>query len=253
MTLFAPTNDAFGLLPSSLLDHLEKNIADLNYVLRGHIISPKVYKSNLTDDTLMSTFVSYNLLFVKFSYKQKMGIFLNGANLTGADWCLADTGFVHLVDRVVIHGNHSVSSTIAELPKFSTFASVLSATKILSPFEMKQLTVLAPHNAAFEKLGDDVVKCLMNSNIPGLLKILQYHLLPGEVCYSRILGTFPSLSTYEGIHNITLTKVNNTLLVDNATVVHPDISASFGVIQTINRVLIPDPHYLGPCKAKILE
>ena len=72
MTLFAPTNSAFDLLPSSVLNHLMKNTEDLNYVLRGHVISNKVYKENLTDDTLISTFVSFNLLFVKFSYKQKM-------------------------------------------------------------------------------------------------------------------------------------------------------------------------------------
>ena len=148
---------------------------------------------------------------------------------------------------MIIHGNHSVGMTLAGMPKFSTLVSAMTATKVLSPLEMKQLTVLAPHNAAFKKLGDEVVNCLMTKNIPGLTKILQYHLVPG-VCYSRVLGTFPSLQTYEGIRNITLSVVNNTVTVDNATVVHADTSASFGVIQTINQVLIPSSDYLGPCK-----
>src|ERR1700743_1993247 len=46
-TIFAPTNEAFGKIPSAQLDALMKDPAKLAAVLKGHIISGKMMKADV--------------------------------------------------------------------------------------------------------------------------------------------------------------------------------------------------------------
>ena len=46
-TIFAPTNEAFGKIPSTQLDALMKDPAKLALVLKGHVISGKLMKADV--------------------------------------------------------------------------------------------------------------------------------------------------------------------------------------------------------------
>src|ERR1700743_1773238 len=46
-TIFAPTNEAFGKIPSAQLDALMKDPAKLATVLKGHVISGKMMKADV--------------------------------------------------------------------------------------------------------------------------------------------------------------------------------------------------------------
>jgi uncharacterized surface protein with fasciclin (FAS1) repeats len=46
-TIFAPTNEAFGKIPSAQLDALMKDPAKLAAVLKGHVISGKMMKADV--------------------------------------------------------------------------------------------------------------------------------------------------------------------------------------------------------------
>jgi uncharacterized surface protein with fasciclin (FAS1) repeats len=46
-TIFAPTNEAFGKIPSAQLDALMKDPAKLASVLKGHVISGKMMKADV--------------------------------------------------------------------------------------------------------------------------------------------------------------------------------------------------------------
>ncbi len=46
-TIFAPTNEAFGKIPSAQLDALMKDPAKLATILKGHIISGKMMKADV--------------------------------------------------------------------------------------------------------------------------------------------------------------------------------------------------------------
>jgi uncharacterized surface protein with fasciclin (FAS1) repeats len=70
-----------------------------------------------------------------------------------------------------------------------------------------------------------------------LAKVLQYHVLTGNVAASD-LKMMKDFGTAQG-GRIQITVSGNTLKINNATIVKPDVPASNGVIHVIDTVLMP--------------
>jgi uncharacterized surface protein with fasciclin (FAS1) repeats len=112
-------------------------------------------------------------------------------------------------------------------------------------------TVFAPTNEAFAALPAGTVTTLVQpENKPTLVKILTYHVIAGEYTASRLVkaihdgGGSAQLTTVQG-ERLTF-KMNgprNIVLVDSkgntADISTYDVMQSNGVIQVIDRVLMP--------------
>jgi uncharacterized surface protein with fasciclin (FAS1) repeats len=97
-------------------------------------------------------------------------------------------------------------------------------------------TVFAPTDEAFEALPEATREALFRPENRDLLReILTYHVVPGEVT-SDDIQTGP-VDTLNG--GVAVRKDPDRVIVNNASVIEPDIPASNGVIHAINRVLIP--------------
>ena len=71
-----------------------------------------------------------------------------------------------------------------------------------------------------------------------LAEILKYHVVSGDL-YTSNFTNGEMLPTLE-MESLTISKVNETdIMVDDAMIIHANITASNGVIQVIDRVLIP--------------
>lgn len=137
----------------------------------------------------------------------------------------------------------SVYETIAENPDFSTLVSLVERVEMTAIFtNTSDLTVFAPTNQAFEKLGKDLTQMPDEE----LKEIILYHVLGQKVEAAQIQQgqTYVSTETYTAPQDFQLSmlvekqaelvKLNKTI-----SVVTPDIQAANGVIHAINEVALP--------------
>jgi uncharacterized surface protein with fasciclin (FAS1) repeats len=97
-TVFAPTNEAFGKLPASMLAHLldPKNIKELQAVLEYHVIDgAAVFSKDLKSFQMVKTVEGEEVKIVKAGR-----VVVNKATVTSADNA-ASNGVVHIIDGVL--------------------------------------------------------------------------------------------------------------------------------------------------------
>lgn len=97
------------------------------------------------------------------------------------------------------------------------------------------MTVFAPTDEAFAKLGEDTIKTVLADKVL-LTKILTYHVVSGRVMASDIvkLQTAPTLQG----QNLRISTMGG-VRINDSLVVTPDIEVSNGIIHIIDTVLIP--------------
>lgn len=97
-------------------------------------------------------------------------------------------------------------------------------------------TVFAPTDEAFSQLPEGTLEYLLKpENQEVLQRVLSYHVLPQEVTSSEISSG--EVETLDG--GLIIEVDEDRVIVNNASVVTPDIEASNGVIHAVNRVLLP--------------
>lgn len=120
------------------------------------------------------------------------------------------------------------------LVKLVQAADLVDVLKSSGPF-----TVFAPTNEAFDALGKDTLEDLMKpENKQKLRTILMYHIHAGDAILSKDISAM-NLSTTDAGASLNVAANGNTIMVNNATVVKPDIVAKNGVIYWIDTVLMP--------------
>ncbi len=117
-------------------------------------------------------------------------------------------------------------------PTFSTLSVALAHTGLTGIVSSNRLTLFAPTDEAFAKLGLDKKNI---SSVPNLREILLYHVIEGLV-YSNQLS-----NDYVMTLNSSYVKVNTTggVMINNSAVVQADIKARNGVIHMIDNILLP--------------
>lgn len=97
-------------------------------------------------------------------------------------------------------------------------------------------TVFAPTDEAFAKLPEGTVEALL-ANPDQLREILLYHVVPGRVPASEVVG-LDRATTAQG-SDVAITVADNSVLINNARVISTDIEASNGIIHVIDTVILP--------------
>ncbi len=112
-------------------------------------------------------------------------------------------------------------------------AGLVDTLKGTGPF-----TVFAPTDAAFAALPAGTVDTLLKpENKDQLVKVLTYHVVPGAVTAAQVSG-LTEATTVEG-QEISISTAGDTVMINDATVVVADVTASNGVIHAIDKVLLP--------------
>ena len=121
---------------------------------------------------------------------------------------------------------------------FSTLVTAVSAAGLAETLSdsSASYTVFAPTDEAFNQLPEGTLEYLLQpENKEVLQRVLSYHVLPQEVTSSEISGG--EVETLDG--GLVTEITEEGVVVNNASVVTPDIEASNGVIHAVNRVLLP--------------
>lgn len=127
---------------------------------------------------------------------------------------------------------------------FSTLVSLVQAAGLAETLSSEgPFTVFAPTNDAFAALPGFVVEYLTSeAGAETLASILTYHVVPGAVMAADVvaLEAGTEVETVQGGSVVVSFGDMGEVMVDDATVVTPDLVASNGVIHVIDSVMLPD-------------
>ena len=184
----------------------------------------------------------------------------------------ARNGIIHRIDHPLVPPPDTLR--VLEINGLSTFRQAIRVSgveSILASGDIKGKTILAPHNAAFEALGREMLEFLFNTDEgrPHLRDMLKLHILPNTTFFSnfiwpkndtgarqtsetpirkikgKITQQVPSMlggpddATKQV--SVTVARCNGLISMvvnDQAKVVKQDLAAMDGVVQVLDAVLV---------------
>ena len=135
--------------------------------------------------------------------------------------------------------SQDIVDTAVGAGQFKTLAAALKAADLVGTLKGDgPFTVFAPTDAAFSKLPAGTVESLLKpENKEKLTAILTYHVVPGDVKAEQVTK-LDEAKTVNGAM-VKVSTQNGKVMINDATVVTPDITASNGVIHVIDKVILP--------------
>jgi uncharacterized surface protein with fasciclin (FAS1) repeats len=135
--------------------------------------------------------------------------------------------------------NQNIVKLAASNEDLSTLVDAVTAADLVETLEGEgPYTVFAPTNAAFNALPSGELQSLLKpANKDDLANILTYHVVAGDVMAAD-LSDGQKIETVQG-DKLTVTIDGDQVMINDATVVQPDVEASNGVVHVIDAVLIP--------------
>ena len=132
----------------------------------------------------------------------------------------------------------TITATLASDSRFTIMAQAVQAAGLDTVLAGKgPFTVCAPTDDAFRSMPPGTLDMFMADPQGQLLRVLQYHILFGNLSSKTIKRlNFPK--TRLGI-TVEITEKDGEVFFGTAVVTIPDIACTNGVIQGINRVVIP--------------
>lgn len=144
-------------------------------------------------------------------------------------------------DHAEEHASADIVDTAINAGDFTTLVAAVQAAGLVDALKAEgPLTVFAPTDEAFAALPEGTVESLLlPENKDQLVAILTYHVVEGAV-ESSVAVTLTEAKTLNG-QKFQVRYADETLMIDDATVVKADIKTANGVIHVIDKVLIPSP------------
>jgi uncharacterized surface protein with fasciclin (FAS1) repeats len=233
-TVFAPTDDAFALLPDGLVASLDNDT--LSTILTYHVVSGKVMASDVVGLDSANTLAE---MMADIAVRDGTVVIDGRVQVTATD-IMADNGVIHVIDAVMLPGDFpgTVVDALVASPRYSDLVGAVVAADLAGALsdENGTFTVFAPSNDGFARLPDGLVASL---DIPTLTAILTYHVLGSEVdAAGAIAAAGNSVETLQG-GEIYL-QVDETVVIDGRSQVeYTDIRTSNGIIHILDSVLVP--------------
>ncbi len=139
------------------------------------------------------------------------------------------------------HGmKKDIVDTAVEAGQFETLVAAVQAAGLVETLKGEgPFTVFAPTDEAFGALPEGTVASLLEEeNRDQLQAILTYHVVPGKIMAEDAMAA-DSATTVQG-QDLTITTMDGSVMIDDATVIQADIETSNGVIHVIDGVLMPE-------------
>ncbi|KAM0354346.1 hypothetical protein ACHAPU_001390 [Fusarium lateritium] len=248
VTILAPSNDAIKelLKDTTIARMVQRDPSSIAGILQYHVLNGTYYASNITamDAPAFVPTMLNNATYANVTGGQRVEVmamndtvsFYSGfraqSNVTKADLNFTG-GVIHIINRVLtIPKNLSDTAIAANL---TAVAGALTEANIVSNLtNERNITVFAPSNSAFAKIGS-ILANLSSTDLEG---ILGYHVVNNTVGYSSDLKN-GSLTSSAG-EKLNIKIDNGTVYVNNAKVIVPDVLIANGVVHVIDAVLNPE-------------
>jgi transforming growth factor-beta-induced protein len=251
LTVFAPTDDAFGALATQLgfasatamVDALPASA--LASILTYHVLPARESAAQLASGapTQTQTLYSFQGTPTTLALNTSSGVVITDADLTTANVTTPDVpasnGVIHVIDKVLVPpGVLNIVQMAQANPLFSTLVSAVVSADLQSTLSgAGPFTVFAPTNDAFAAIASTVASLTTEQ----LTTVLTYHVLASQVLAADIPFATP-ITTVSG-QTIVINQGTPPTITDTTTtpasIVATDVRASNGVIHVIDKVLIP--------------
>ena len=134
----------------------------------------------------------------------------------------------------------NIVRTAQKAGQFKTLIAAAKAAGLAGVLSRKHgLTVFAPTDAAFAKLGKRTLRDLLKPrNRAKLRKILLYHVVGSRIPSRKIRAGRTHVKTLAG-QSVRVRRNRKGIRVNRSRVIAADVRARNGIIHAINRVLIP--------------
>lgn len=239
-TLFAPTDEAFELLP----DDFMPSGMEVTQILLYHVVEEEIRAAGVValDEALTAQGGS-----VAIQLDGDTVVLDGRVQVTTTD-IVADNGVIHLIDAVLVPG--AFPGTIVDMlvasPRFSTLTSAAAANGLAGGDALDDpagsFTLFAPTDTAFASLPADALAS-------GAATVLSYHALGSEVDSAAALAaagsSVPTLAEDPGNGNQPFELpvdlgVDAPLVLDGRVqVTFVDIETANGVVHVVDSVLFP--------------
>ena len=236
-TVFAPTDDAFGLIPEDVLETLLADpTGQLTQILLNHVVSGTALSTDLSDGMMVTTLQGGE---VSVSITDGM-VMIGNANVIVAD-IIADNGVVHVIDAILIPSEDT--STVFDIIESSEAHNTLETAIVAAGLDETlasegPFTVFAPTDDAFSLIPADVIETLLADPMGMLTQILLNHVVSG-VTMSTDLSDGMMIETLQG-SEVMVSITDGVVMIGNAMVIAANIQASNGVVHVIDAVLVPE-------------
>ena len=243
LTVFAPTNDAFAALLSTIGQTNIDNVPEpvLKSLLQYHVVTSGAVLSTQLTAGNVATANTENI-----AVTTSGGIRLNGAAQVVTADVRATNGVVHIVNQVLVPPSIArFVNTIVEPAYFSKdFTTLIAAVTAASPSILETLlnsnrkTLFAPTNAAFTAAGITTLPARAT-----LDAVLTYHVLGSEVRAAQLPNVAApgnsAITTLGGVFYLSNRGANGVFINGRTRVTTTDIVANNGVVHVIDRTLMP--------------
>lgn len=144
-----------------------------------------------------------------------------------------------------------VDEVVLRNPDLSTLARAIKAAELSAALAAdKPMTLFAPDNGAFDKLGvDALAELLLPENKARLATVLNYHIIPGRLTAADLRkqigdkGGSIELTTLQGEKINASIELDQVRLADSGgdvgSIQQADLAASNGMVHVIGQVLEP--------------
>lgn len=132
----------------------------------------------------------------------------------------------------------NIVETAAAAGSFTTLLAAAEAAGLVEVLQSEgPFTVFAPTDDAFAALPEGTIEALL-ADPDALREILTYHVVPGRVLSSDVIG-LSSAETVQGTSISIALEGETVVLNGSANVIAVDVEASNGVIHVIDAVILP--------------
>lgn len=257
ITVFAPTNDAFGAALQAFnatnLDQLVARlggIENLQTVLGFHVVPAVAFSGDLAASNTFPTLGGQEITVTRNGSAVTITDATGGTSTVVAADVAIENGVVHVIDRVLL-------PTI-ELPNIVEAATAADLTILLDAvtaaglggalLEAEAITVFAPTNAAFGALLEaqevnSLEALIAKLGADNVSKVLTYHVVPATAFSFDLTEGPQSVPTLAG-ENLTVTRTGANVTVTDAAgntfnVVAANVAIENGVVHVIDGVVLP--------------
>ncbi|KAH6605192.1 fasciclin domain-containing [Trichoderma cornu-damae] len=262
VTIIAPSNDAFKNIPYTALngiwDPTDKatTVPLLQYhILQGTVATaaldtgPTYVRPTLLTSPLYTNVTSgQNVLIAKQPGDTVVFTTSMGTRCTLVEGDIEfQGGLIQVVDNLLVPPT-SIQNT-SEAFNVPNFLGGLYAGKLLPKIAYEQnITVFAPVNSAYTSIGGS----LQHLDAKAIARIMEYHIVPGQVLVSSVLANGSRLQTLAenpagtAPESLVIRQAGNNKYVNSAQIVQPDILLANGIMHLISGVLNPDANAAVP-------
>lgn len=235
-TVFAPTDEAFGVLPQETLDALLADpMGQLSTILQYHASNGAVGSADLSDRLIGTSLNGFDFL---ITLPSGGGAFVNNAMITVTD-LEGSNGVVHVIDAILIPT--TTASIIFNSPDFSVLSNALISSGLIEDLNDLETTttLFAPANSAFVNLPDDILQTLVDDPEGKLVNALLYHTIEGRT-FADELSNGQMLTTLLG-ETADISITSEGVFINDAQIIITDFFTGNGMIHAIDAVLLPAP------------